>query len=169
MMAKNKRINILNELHSNGIIKEQIKEHKDILNLKSSISYKLNEITSDNNDKMALTHYEPEIKKAIIHLRFHQGKEEIDYLLAIAHECRHIFQFEHIENYSKQLEDYNNDSTNLEKYNNQEVEIDANAYASLYLQAKYQIKPLFNNFSEDTKNKIQKKADEIYKELTSNK
>lgn len=86
----------------------------------------------------------------------------LDALLAVCHEMRHIYQSvydEHI------LDEYIElgSGISFEAYNLQAAEVDANAYASLFIQANFGIKPLFQNFSEPVRKKIEKRIDFLRK------
>ena len=81
-----------------------------------------------------------------------------DAAIAISHELRHIWQYN---NEPQMFSDYQN-SSNLSKedYNLQPAEVDANAFAELYV-CQYGKRPLWNGLSETVKKAIQDRADWI--------
>lgn len=86
----------------------------------------------------------------------------LDALLAVCHEMRHIYQSvydEHILDGYIEL----GSGISFEAYNLQAAEVDANAYASLFIQANFGIKPLFQNFQEPVRKKIEKRIDFLRK------
>lgn len=86
-----------------------------------------------------------------------------DALLALAHEMRHVWQIDngHFNNNYKQR-----NSTALMSYNEQWEEIDAHAYASLYLKTFYGISPLFNGLNNRIKSRIENREKEILEGFT---
>ena len=87
---------------------------------------------------------------------------ELDMYFAIAHELRHIYQ------YKNNLYDFSkyesNDNTDIHTYNNQDIEIDANAYAYIFIVYYFHMEPIFTGLSEDIINKIKKRAEKIAQE-----
>ena len=77
-----------------------------------------------------------------------------DFLFAIAHEMRHIWQIENDE--SLFFADYKpiEFSKSLTDYNLQLAEIDANAFAALLMTINFEIKPLFKGLPDIVKSKI---------------
>ena len=81
-----------------------------------------------------------------------------DAAIAIAHELRHIWQYK---NEPQMFSDYQNSSSlSKEDYNLQPAEVDANAFAELYV-GQYGKRPLWNGLSETVKKAIQDRADWI--------
>lgn len=84
-----------------------------------------------------------------------------DAYFAIAHELRHKYQVVY-NTYS--FKDYKSTNTlSIHDYNMQPQEIDANAFAYLYMVSTFKVKPLFNGLDEDVKQAIIKKAKYILK------
>ena len=82
-----------------------------------------------------------------------------DALFAMCHELRHIYQSIH---YPDMFESYQELGTlDTESYNLQEAEIDANAYASLFIELHFGVSPLFNGYSAKVKAAIKKRKSEI--------
>lgn len=83
-----------------------------------------------------------------------------DYLFAIAHELRHVWQ---LKKNPKLLEGYLpvNLSASIEAYNLQPAEVDANAFAALVMIDFWGIEPLFENMSPCVRSAIFKRARDI--------
>lgn len=91
-------------------------------------------------------------------------KPDLDYLLAIAHELRHVWQIR--TDYDKYFKDYKTiDLLDTESYNNQLAEIDANAFATIVMTDMFGISPQFYNLSETTKKMIKLRASKIAQDL----
>lgn len=86
----------------------------------------------------------------------------LDALLAVCHELRHIYQSVYNEHIFDDYVELGSDIS-FEGYNLQDAEIDANAYASLFIQANFGVKPLFQNFPEPIRKKIEKRIDFLRK------
>lgn len=99
--------------------------------------------------------YDP-IKNAI-GLKRHYPTE-FDEIFALAHEYRHVWQFKNkifdFSTYKKR-----EDCANIDEYNNQSSEIDANAFGCIIIDliTDGKVKPLFDNFSQKTKDNIFKR------------
>lgn len=76
--------------------------------------------------------------------------DERDLLFALSHEMRHYWQ---LTKGDIKLESHK-PSLNTEKYNLQIEEIDAHAFAWYVMEKYYNVKPLFNGLSENTKQAI---------------
>jgi len=75
-----------------------------------------------------------------------KSKPNPDYMFAIAHELRHLWQIKT----DKKLyfSDYKTvDILGVEKYNNQLAEIDAHAFASIIMIDFFHLKPVYNGLS----------------------
>lgn len=82
-----------------------------------------------------------------------------DLVFSIVHELRHAYQIKY---HSEMFDNYKQiGEISFEKYNLQEAEIDANAYASLFVEYNFKIKPLFNGYSQKVKKLIEKRKKEI--------
>lgn len=84
-----------------------------------------------------------------------------DALFAMCHELRHIYQSIH---YPDMFKSYRELGTlDTESYNLQEAEVDANAYASIFIERHFGVSPLFNGYSKKVKAVIEKRKMEIKK------
>lgn len=88
-------------------------------------------------------------------------KPNPDYLFSIAHELRHIWQFQ--DNKKIYFESYKPIElcTGTESYNLQAAEIDANAFAGFIMIEWFHLKPLYQGLSDSVTVKINKRIDEI--------
>lgn len=91
-------------------------------------------------------------------------KPDPDYLFSIAHELRHLWQFEIDEEYF--LSDYQTiEDIGVEKYNNQLAEIDAHAFASIIMVDFFHLQPLYHGLSDNTISLIKKRIEEIANQI----
>ncbi|MEG1609195.1 MAG: hypothetical protein RR348_04935 [Clostridia bacterium] len=86
-------------------------------------------------------------------------KTNFDKIFAIAHECRHFWQFK---NNVIDFDNYliSNDLSKID-YNIQPAELDAHSFACAYLMKTYNVKPLFLGFDEKIKNNIYAASNKI--------
>ena len=77
-----------------------------------------------------------------------------DYLFAIAHELRHIFQYQDDEQFYLSNYKTSDNCSSVEEYNLQIAEVDANAFAGLVMINFFGLKPLFEGLSDSVKAKI---------------
>lgn len=90
-----------------------------------------------------------------------KGLQVIDYFVAIAHECRHLWQFKTGKhNPPKTKDSYIDSAKGLEEYSMQECELDANAYAQYIIKRDYGITLDFGYLPEKAKIEIKRRADE---------
>lgn len=83
-----------------------------------------------------------------------------DYLFAIAHELRHLWQMQNDEEYY--FSNYKTvDKIGLENYNNQIAEVDAHAFASIVMVDCFHLQPQFHGLSAYTICLIKKRINEI--------
>ena len=83
----------------------------------------------------------------------------LDALFAVCHELRHVYQSIH---YPDMFESYQELGTlSQTEYNLQTAEIDANAYASIFIERHFGVSPLFNGYSAKVKAEIKKRKSEI--------
>lgn len=85
----------------------------------------------------------------------------LDILFAVAHELRHIWQWQtdrkrYFKGYKQRSEE-----PNIEKYNLQLAEIDANAYAFTIMQDFYNLEPTFQGMPEKVVHEIHKRIGEL--------
>lgn len=99
----------------------------------------------------------------IIHIR-KRCKNSYDLYLAIAHEMRHIWQYDNSE-YRKLFDDYKHSLDNLGEYNKQALEIDAHAFSIIVMTELFGVKPTFENvLDQQTIKAINERISEIYKD-----
>lgn len=89
-------------------------------------------------------------------------ENKLDAFFAIAHELRHIWQSvadpELLTNHESAEE------IGIEAYNLQPAEIDANAFGMFCMITGFDRQPLFQGMTENVRNKIFERFEEIYKE-----
>ena len=85
----------------------------------------------------------------------------LDALFAVCHELRHVYQSIHYPDIFKSYQELG--TLDTESYNLQEAEVDANAYAGLFMEQLFGVSPLFNGYSEKVKAAIEKRKSEIKK------
>lgn len=120
----------------------------------------ISEDTSNFSTSTMMAQCEPSGRVIYIKKR---EKQNPDLYFAIAHELRHIWQFEN-EN-SKYFEDYNPVELcdSVEAYNLQIAELDANAFAYIVMVDFFGMKPLFHGVSDFVKSKIYERIEELKK------
>lgn len=86
-------------------------------------------------------------------------KLNLDYAFCIAHELRHIYQYQTNEKFY--LSDYktSNKCLSIEEYNLQIAEIDANAFAAIVMIDYFQMSPQWNGLSGKVIDAINKRID----------
>lgn len=84
-----------------------------------------------------------------------------DYLFAIAHELRHIWQIRN--DYDLYFSKYRpaDQCASLEEYNLQAAELDANAFAWLVMEDSFHLTPLFHGVPESVKSKISERMEQL--------
>ena len=80
-------------------------------------------------------------------------EEILDIYFAICHELRHVYQTVYAPDLFSQYATID-DGLSTEEYNLQPAEIDANAFAAVYMHKKFGVSPLFRGYSEKVKNEI---------------
>lgn len=89
--------------------------------------------------------------------------DERDIYFAIAHEMRHLWQFE---KRREMFDAYQSNTVlSIHEYNLQPAELDANAFAFLIMRSWFGLEPLFNSLDDGTKQKIRERAKVIEAEL----
>lgn len=92
-----------------------------------------------------------------------RGIDERDIYFAVAHEMRHLWQFE---KHHEMFDEYQSNSVlSIHEYNLQPAELDANAFAFLIMRRWFGLEPLFNGLNDGTKQKIRARAKVIEAEL----
>ena len=74
-------------------------------------------------------------------------KPNPDYLFAIAHELRHIFQYQEDEQFYLSNYKTSDNCSSVEEYNLQIAEVDANAFASIVMVEYFHMQPQWNGLS----------------------
>ena len=74
-------------------------------------------------------------------------KPNPDYVFSIAHELRHIYQYQIDEKFYLSGYKPSNKCSSVEEYNLQIAEVDANAFASIMMSDFFSIKPQWNGLS----------------------
>ena len=87
------------------------------------------------------------------------------YLFAIAHELRHIFQYQNDEKFYLSNYKTSDKCSSIEEYNLQIAEIDANAFASIVMIEYFHMKPKWNGLSDKVINAINSRISIIIHEL----
>lgn len=83
----------------------------------------------------------------------------LDALFAVCHELRHVYQAANMPDIFQQYQEMG--TLDTESYNLQVAEIDANAYASIFIERHFGVSPLFNGYSTKVKAEIKKRKSEI--------
>lgn len=98
-----------------------------------------------------------DVKNNIIFLN-EADKLNPDYLFAIAHELRHLFQYQEDEKFY--LSDYetSDNCVSVEAYNLQIAEVDANAFAGIIMIQYFHLKPQWNGLSDKVIEAINKRT-----------
>lgn len=85
-------------------------------------------------------------------------KPNQDYVFSIAHELRHIYQYQTNEEFYLSGYKPSNKCSSVEEYNLQIAEVDANAFASIVMTDFFSIKPQWNSLSNKVINAIEKRV-----------
>ena len=81
-------------------------------------------------------------------------KPNPDYLFAISHELRHIFQYQNNEQFYLSNYKTSDNCSSVEEYNLQIAEVDANAFASIVMVEYFHMQPQWNDLSDKVINAI---------------
>ena len=92
-------------------------------------------------------------------------KPNPDYLFAIAHELRHIFQHKNDEQFYLSNYKTSDNCSSVEEYNLQIAEVDANAFASIIMVEYFKLQPQWNGLSDKVINAINDRINIIIHEL----
>ena len=84
-------------------------------------------------------------------------KPNPDYVFFIAHELRHIYQYQIDEKFYLSGYKPSNKCSSVEEYNLQIAEVDANAFASIVMSDFFSIKPQWNGLSNKVIDAIEKR------------
>ena len=85
----------------------------------------------------------------------------LDALFAVCHELRHVYQAANMPDIFQHYQEMG--TLDNESYNLQVAEIDANAYASIFIERHFGVSPLFNGYSERVKAAIEKRKSALLK------
>lgn len=92
-------------------------------------------------------------------------KPNPDYLFAIAHELRHIFQYHNDKQFYLSNYKTSNECSSVEEYNLQIAEVDANAFAAIVMVEYFHMRPQWNGLSDKVINAINDRINIIIREL----
>ena len=90
-----------------------------------------------------------------------------DYVFSIAHELRHIYQYQTDEDFYLSGYKPSNKCLSIEEYNLQIAEVDANAFASIIMVEYFSMKPQWNGLSDKVINAIDNRINIIIHELNN--
>lgn len=90
-----------------------------------------------------------------------------DYVFSIAHELRHIYQYQTDEEFYLSGYKPSNKCLSIEEYNLQIAEVDANAFASIIMVEYFSMKPQWNGLSDKVINAIDNRINIIIHELNN--
>lgn len=80
-----------------------------------------------------------------------------DYVFCIAHELRHLYQYQFDEQHYLSGYTPSNNCSSVEEYNLQIAEVDANAFASIVMQDFFSMKPQWSGLSDKVVDAINKR------------
>lgn len=124
------------------MIEEFITDVCDLLDIEvPKISYD----TSHFPTKTTLAQCEPSANTIYLNK---VDKPNPDYVFSIAHELRHIYQYQTDEKFYLSKYKPSNKCSSIEEYNLQIAEVDANAFASIVMTDFFSMKPQWNGLSE---------------------
>lgn len=133
------------------VIEEYIIDVCDLLEIEApKISYD----TSNFLTKTTLAQCEPSAN--IIYLN-EVNNPNPDYVFSIAHELRHVYQYQTDEQFYLSEYKPSDKCSSIEEYNLQIAEIDANAFASIVMTDCFSIKPQWNGLSQKVISAIEKR------------
>jgi Zn-dependent peptidase ImmA (M78 family) len=132
------------------MIKEFITDVCELLEIRvPKISYDTHFAT-----KTTLAQCEPETNTIYLNK---VDKPNPDYVFSIAHELRHIYQYQIDEKFYLSGYKPSNKCSSVEEYNLQIAEVDANAFASIVMSDFFSIKPQWNGLSNKVIDAIEKR------------
>ena len=141
------------------MIEEYITEICELLDIPApSISYDVSHFSTET------TMAQCELTNNIIHLN-KIDKPTPDYLFAIAHELRHIFQYQDDEQFYLSNYKTSDNCSSIEEYNLQIEEVDANAFASIIMVEYFHMQPQWNGLSDKVIHAINDRINIIIHEL----
>lgn len=128
----------------------------DLLNIeKPTISHNTSAFESDT----MMAQYDPE--NSTIYIK-EAAEPNPDYLFAIAHELRHIWQIEDDNDFFFSEYKPRKLMPSTKDYNLQIAEVDANAFAAIILLEYFGLQPLWNGLDKSVVNAIEKRMNFLY-------
>lgn len=135
------------------MIEEFITDICDLLDIEiPKISYD----TSHFPTKSTLAQCEPSANTIYLN---NVNKPNPDYLFSIAHELRHIYQYQTDVKFYLSRYKSSNKCSSIEEYNLQIAEVDANAFASIAMTDFFSMKPQWNGLSNKVIDAIEKRIE----------
>lgn len=135
------------------MIKEFITDVCELLEIEApKVSYDTSHFTT----KTTLAQCEPETN--IIYLN-KVDKPNPDYVFSIAHELRHIYQYQTDKEFYLSGYKPSNKCSSVEEYNLQIAEVDANAFAAIIMTDFFSVKPQWNGLSDKVIDTIEKRIE----------
>lgn len=135
------------------MIKEFITDVCELLEIEEpKISYD----TSNFPTKTTLAQCEPETNTIYLNKA---DKPNQDYVFSIAHELRHIYQYQTDEEFYLSGYKPSNKCSSVEEYNLQIAEVDANAFAAIIMTDFFSMKPQWNGLSSKVIDTIKKRIE----------
>lgn len=143
------------------MIKEFITDICELLNIKEPyVSYDVADFATDT------TMAQCDVANNTIYL-YKLDKPNPDYLFSIAHELRHIWQYQTDEQFYLSEYKPSNKCSSVEEYNLQIAEIDANAFASIIMTDFFSMKPQWNGLSNKVIDAIDSRVNLLIHELNN--
>ena len=109
-----------------------------------------------------------DLKKSILYIR-KSKRVTPDYFFAIAHELRHIWQYQNDEQYYLSNYRTSNKCKSVEEYNLQIAEVDANAFAAIIMIEEFHLCPQWKGLSDKVVSAIEKRIKIVIHELDKGK
>ena len=141
------------------MIKEYI---TDICNLLKIEVPKISFDSTNFKTKTTLAQCEPELN--VIYVK-KIDKPNPDYLFSIAHELRHLYQYQKDKQFYFSKYKTSDKCLSVEEYNLQIAEVDANAFAAIIMTDCFRLQPQWNGLSNRVINGINKQINIIIREL----
>ena len=133
------------------MIKEFITDVCELLEIDvPTISYNITHFAT----KTTLAQCEPETNTIYLNK---VDKPNPDYVFSIAHELRHIYQYQNDEEFYLSGYKPSNKCSSVDAYNLQIAEVDANAFASIVMTDFFSMKPQWNGLSDRVIDAIEKR------------
>lgn len=145
------------KLHDTATILQFADECSDFLSIKCpKITFGFNRLKQGNLSVLVLDE-----NKRVKSIKVSDECEDIlDIYFAICHELRHVYQTIYAPDLFNQYATID-EGLSTEDYNLQPAEIDANAFAAVYMRERFGVSPLFKGYSENVKNEIHLQMEKI--------